>query len=729
MPSGPSNSLGFLGFALGGAALAAMAGAAQAQPAASSSSAATTGGALQPVVITGSAPDRQRWVAPASIDILDGEELRAGQLQINLSEGLGRVPGLVIQNRQNYAQDLQISIRGFGARSTFGVRGVRLFVDGIPASAPDGQGQAANFPLGSAERIEVIRGPYSALYGASAGGVIALYTQDGQRPTTWRTGLAAGADGLWRLSTQVSGKTGGSPEKPGGGYGYSLDVGSFSTDGARPQSAAERTTANLKLSRAYDDGRVVLVFNRQFGDAQDPLGLTRAEFDANPRQTTAAATQFNTRKSVSQTQLGLAWEHRLGAGHRLEFMGYGGRRGVAQFQAITAGAQIPAGSAGGVIDLDRDYWGLNGRWRFDRQYAGGRLTLTAGLASDQQTEQRRGYENFIGSMLGVQGRLRRDETNRARTLDPYAQAEWDTTDWTFTAGVRRSRVRFDSADRFIAPGNPDDSGSVRYTGTSPVLGVRWKLAEQLQAYASAGRGFETPTLNEVAYQASGLTGLNTRLAAAKSRSMEAGLRGRHGIGAWTATVFDIRTQNEIVVLSNTGGRSTFQNAGRTLRRGLEFSGDVQWGTLNVSSALTLMNAKYADGFLTCAGTPCTAPTLAVPAGNRLPGLPRQQAFVQLAWEPRWAKGSTFTLEARHTGGVMVNDRNSDRTGRSTVFNLGARFQQDFGAWQLREFVRIDNVTDRVYAGSVIVNEGNNRFFEPGARRSAFVGVELTRRFE
>ncbi|HSV52756.1 MAG TPA: TonB-dependent receptor, partial [Burkholderiaceae bacterium] len=664
MRSGPSSSLAP---SLSALACAALAGAVQAQPATP-----TEAGALQPVVITGSAPDRQRWVAPASIDIVDGDELRAGQLQINLSEGLGRVPGLVIQNRQNYAQDLQISIRGFGARSTFGVRGVRLFVDGIPASAPDGQGQAANFPLGSAERIEVIRGPYSALYGASAGGVIALYTQDGQRPTTWRTGAAAGADGLWRLSTQVSGQTGAQGDP--GGYSYVLDVGSFATDGARPQSAAERSTANLKLSRNYDDGRVVLVFNRQFGDAQDPLGLTRAEFDANPGQTTTAATQFNTRKSVSQSQLGLALQHRLGGGHRLELMGYGGTRAVAQFQAITTGAQIPPGSAGGVIALDREYSGVNARWRLDRQYDTGRLTLAAGLASDRQSEQRRGYENFIGSVLGVQGRLRRDETNRARTLDPYAQAEWDTPDWTFTAGVRHSRVRFDSADRYIVPGNPDDSGSVRYSGTSPVLGIRWRLADQLQAYASAGRGFETPTLNEAAYQASGLTGLNTRLAAGKSRSVEAGLRGRHGQGAWTATVFDIRTQDEIVVLSNTGGRSTFQNAGRTLRRGLEFSGDLQLGTLTVSSALTLMNATYADGFLTCAGTPCAAPTVPVQAGNRLPGLPRSQAFVQLAWEPRWAKGSTFTLEARHSGGVMVNDRNTDRTGRNTIFNLGARFQ-------------------------------------------------------
>ena len=680
-------------------------------------------GALRPVVITGAAPDQQRWTAPASIDIVDGEELRAGNLQINLSEGLGRVPGLSINNRQNYAQDLQLSIRGFGARSTFGVRGVRLYVDGIPASAPDGQGQAANFPIGSADRIEVIRGPYSALYGSSAGGVVALYTSDGG-PAEWRAGLAGGADGLWRASTQATGKV--------GGYHFNVDASTFSTQGLRPQSAAQRDTAHLKLSRPYDGGRVVLVANRQVSDAQDPLGLSRAEFDADPYQTTPAATQFNTRKSVQQTQLGLAWTHALAAGHSLQLMGYGGQRALVQYQSIPPSAQVAPGAAGGVIDLNRNYGGLNARWRLDRQYDNGRLTASAGLAWDRQDEERGGFENFTGATLGVMGRLRRDETNRADALDPYAQAEWDTPDWTFTAGVRRSRVQLASADRYIAPGNPNDSGAVRHAATLPVVGLRWKLSPQIQAYASAGRGFETPTLNEAAYRTAGSTGggtgLNTALDASRSRSVEAGLRGRHGGAAWTATVFDVLTKDEIVVLSNTGGRSTFQNAGRTRRRGLELSGEAQWGKLNVASAYTLLNATYADGFMTCEASPCAAPTVAVPAGNRLAGIARQQAWLRLAWEPGWA-GSTFTLELRHNGAVPVNDRNSDSAPAYTVANLGVRFQQQHGPWQWRQFVRVNNIANRRHAGSVIVNEGNGRFFEPAPGRSVFAGVELTRRFD
>ena len=354
-----------------------------------SASATADPGALSPVVVTGERSGGGVWRGAASIDVVDGESLRDGQAQINVSEGLAGVPGLVIRNRQNYAQDLQISVRGYGARATFGVRGVRLFVDGIPASAPDGSGQVANFPLGGADRIEVVRGPMAALYGASSGGALLLYTEEGQHPAQWRTGMVAGSDGLWRLSTQATGKTG-APKEPG--WSYALDVSRFATDGARPQSAADRTNANLKLSRPHEGGRTVLVLNQHNSFALDPQGLTRAELSANPLSTNSAATMFNTRKSVAQTQLGLAFEQALGGGHKLELMGYGGQRQVVQYQSIPISSQTGPnnlGSSGGVIDLDRDYWGWNARWRHEGDWQGGRLSVSAGLASDHKVTSAR----------------------------------------------------------------------------------------------------------------------------------------------------------------------------------------------------------------------------------------------------------------------------------------------------------------------------------------------------
>ncbi|MES2842203.1 MAG: TonB-dependent receptor [Pseudomonadota bacterium] len=682
------------------------------------------GGALAPVVITGSGSADQRWRGSATVDVVDGRELRDGQLQINLSEGLARVPGLVIRNRENYAQDLQVSIRGYGARSTFGVRGVRLFVDGIPASAPDGSGQAANFPLGSADRIEVVRGPFSALYGASSGGAILLYTENGGRPGEIRAGVAAGANGLWRFSTQATGQTG-TAEAPG--WSYTLDVGKFATDGARPQSAAHRSTANAKLSRAHDGGRTTLVFNRQSAYALDPQGLSRAQFDANPEQTAPQPILFNTRKSVSQTQAGLAWDQALGNGHKVELMGYAGQRRVIQFQSIPPGNQNPVtspGNSGGVIDLDRDYWGFNARWRLQREWNGGQLDLSAGLAGDRQTDLRRGYQNFTGpaatpTALGVLGALRRDETNRATTLDPYVRASWQKEEWTLEGGLRRVNARYVSSDTFLS--NGDQSGSVKFDGYLPVVGVRWQLAPQLQAFASVGRGLETPTLNEAAYRSDGGAGLNTALNASRSTSAEIGLRGRNAAGLWNATLFDIRTRDEIVSAGTIDGRATFANGGSTKRQGLELSAEYGMGSVTLSSAYTFLRARYGSG------------TASIPAGNRMPGLPEHQLFAQLAWAPAIVSGigGIFTLEARHTGSVFANDANTRTTAlaeKHTLLGVGARFEQTTGAWTWREFVRIDNITDRKHVGSVIVNDGNNRFFEPGLGRSLSAGVELTRRF-
>ena len=679
--------------------------------------------ALQPVVVTGAAPDVQRWLSPATVDIIEEDEVHAGQLQVNVSESLGRVPGLLIQNRQNYAQDLQMSVRGYGARSTFGVRGIRLYVDGIPASAPDGQGQAANFPLGLARRIEVIRGPYAALYGSSAGGVIALYTADGRTPASVQFGVAGGEDGALRMSTQAQGQI--------GLLNYALDASNFATDGLRPQSAARRSTGYLKLSHAYDNGRVVAIVNSQTGSAQDPLGLSRADFAANPYQTTSNASLFNTRKAFDQTQVGAAWEQQLGGGQRLEFSAYAGQRGVIQYQAIPATTQLAPTSSGGVIDLDRSYGGTNARWRIDREWGRGRMTASVGLAFDLQDESRRGFDNFTGaastpSELGVKGRLRRDERNTASTLDPYAQVEWESKAWTLTAGFRQSRVRMTSTDRYVTTGNPDDSGASEYSGTMPVLGLRYRLTDTMQVFASTGLGLETPTLNEVAYRASGASGLNSQLQASHSHNSEAGLRARRGDWSWTATVFDIRTDNEIAVLSNTGGRSTFQNAGRSLRQGLELSAQGRWGDLSLTSALTLMDAVYSDRFLTCAASPCAAPTLSIPAGNRIPGIPVQQLFAKFAWEPKTLP-SIFTMEVRQAGQITVNDTNSEAADSYVVVNLGAQFQQSSGAWQLSEFVRIDNLLNRVFAGSVIVNEGNGRYFEAGTGRAVYAGVTLVRR--
>ncbi len=702
---------------------------------------------LAPVLISGEGSAQVRaWTAPGSIDVVGADEVRDGQAQVNVSESLGRVPGLQIRNRSNYAQDLQLSIRGYGARASFGVRGIRLYVDGIPLTAPDGQGQTAGFALGAAERIEVIRGPYAALFGASAGGAVLLSTESGRSPGLVRLGAAVGGDGFWRLSSQVLGATG-TAQAPK--WRYALDVSGFATDGFRPQSAADRSSARLKLDRSGDWGQLTLSASTQRDVAQDPQGLTGAQLQANPFQTGANALAYNTRKTVQADNLGASGRWALGAGQALEMLAYAGQRGVVQFQSITPGAQNPASSGGGVIDFDRRTAGAQLRWRRDATVAqsplgAGRLTQVLGLAVEQQDEDRRGFENFTGpsatpTSLGVQGRLRRQEANQARSVEPFGLLEWSTSQLGLTAGLRRSQVRLSSSDQFVRPGNPDDSGATRFDGWLPMLGARWSLSPDLQLWASAGRGLESPTLNEVAYRGdASRAGLNTDLRASSSTQSELGLRWRHAQGSVSAAWFDVATRDEIAVLTNAGGRAVFQNVGRTRRQGLELSALQVWGDAAAPSgqwllqgAGTWLQARYRDAFATCAGTPCPTPTVPVAAGSRMPGVAERSLYLQAAWERALdAYSQRWFVEARHQGPVAANDANTESAAAHTVWSAGVQAawppQPPAQGWQWRAFARVDNLTQRRYAASVIVNEGNRAFFEPGAPRRLLLGVTLSR---
>lgn len=671
--------------------------------------------ALPALTVTSTRQDSPPFEVPASVDVVSGEALREGRPQATLAEGLGTVPGLVLQNRQNHAQDLQLSIRGFGARSTFGIRGVRLYVDGVPATMPDGQGQSSNIDIGSIERVEVLRGPFSALYGNSSGGVVQVFTESGEGPPTLSSGFAVGSDGLRRYSLKGSGST-------ASGVDWLVSGSRFETEGSRDHSAARRNTANARLGVTLsDDSRLTLVLNHVRVNAQDPLGLSAAQFAAAPRQATPQATQFNTRKTVEQTQSGLVWDRRIDAHNDLRVMLYHGQRKTVQFQAIPVAAQTPASHAGGVIDLGRDYGGLDARWTSRLTLAGRPLTLIGGLGIDVMQESRRGWNNFVGPVLGVQGLLRRDESNRVQNLDPYLQARWQFAPrWSLETGLRHSRVRFKSSDHYQVGRNGDDSGSADYRRTLPMAALRHAASDTLSLYGAVGRGFETPTFNELSYRSDGRSGLNFDLRPSVNTSVEVGAKQRLAGGLLTAALFSVQTDDEIVTATNSGGRSTFRNAGRTQREGVELGWSARLaGHWQVQAAYTWIDARYRDGF--CGTGAC------VPAGNRIPGIARQVAQAELGWAPLqgWRAGA----ELRHASRVAVDDGNTQFAPRYTTLALHAGYLlRPSPRWELAAFARVDNVTDRRYAGSVIVNEGNQRYYESAPGRTWSTGVTATYRF-
>ncbi|WP_068637161.1 TonB-dependent receptor family protein [Thauera butanivorans] len=675
--------------------------------AATSAAAADAEQTLGTVVITGSRVEASSFDMPYSIDAVQLGGAAEG-LRVNVSEVLGSVPGVVVQNRQNYAQDLQISVRGFGARAAFGVRGVKLIADGIPASNPDGQGQAATFNLDTAERIEVLRGPFATVYGNHAGGVIQLFSRDGKGAPRIRGSVYAGEHGTYKIGIGAEGEK--------NGVGFVLDASRFETDGERRYSAARRDQSFAKITLAPDeDSKLTLLFSSLHQpDTEDPLGVTWNTYKRDARGVEPIALQYKTRKSIDHLQGGAVYERRFGE-DRLQVQAYAGQRSVTQYQSIPVAAQANPRHAGGVVDFDREFHGIGARWIMQRGIGAGKLTLTTGVDYDRAEDDRQGYENFVGSTFGVKGRLRRDETNTVTSTDPYVQATWQQGGWDWSLGVRHSNVRFEVDDDYIVGPNGDDSGSVRYRKTTPAVGVLWRATPLLNFYASFGTGFETPTLGEIAYSNSG--GFNLGLKPSTSRQFELGLKAYVGERTrLNLAAFQIKTRDEIVSAGAIGGRTSYRNASKTLREGLELAVETEFtDRLSARGALTVMRAIYDESFNT------------VDSGNRIPGVPRVSAWGELAWKPM--AGLSTALEAVHRSAVEVNDSNTGKAAPSyTLLNLRLVAEQQSGPWTFSQLLRLDNVFDRKHIASVIVGDGNGRFYEPGPGRNVYGGVQASYRF-
>jgi iron complex outermembrane receptor protein len=658
---------------------------------------------LEPVVVSASRTEQRRFDAPAAIDAVQVDPFRAASPLVNLSELTSAVPGLQVRDRQNFAQDLQVSVRGFGTRSTFGVRGVRILIDGIPATMPDGQGQAATASLTSASRIEVLRGPLAQLYGNAAGGVLQVFTKDppvAPEPGFVGLSVGAGSDNQRQLGASVGGGT--------QTLGAMVDVSRFSTDGYRDHSAARRTQINAKMvARPSSDTTVTAVVNKfDQPKSQDPLGLTRADFERNPRQVVPAAITFDTRKSIEQQQAGVVIDHRLSASDTLNARIYAGQRQVFQTLAFSGAA---ANSSGGVVDLDRDYGGVGLSWTHKTRANGMPLNWTVGFEADTLKERRRGFVNDNGTP----GALRRDEDDSARNTDVFGQVDWTfDPQWRLIAGLRASRVRLSVDDNYITGASPDDSGSVRFRNTSPVVGLVWHASEAVNVYANLGRGFETPTLAESAYRA-GATGPNLSLKASTSVQGEVGVKMKSGRHEVDLAIFDARSDNEIVPSQVIGGRSVFQNVDRVQRRGAEASWHASWGKFGTRLGYTWLDARFKQAFSNAQGG-------RIAAGNRLPGAPEHSLFTEVEYRP--TEALTTALEMRAESKAYVDDVNSDAAPGYAVLNLRTGYEFRMGSARMNLFGRIDNLLDKNYAGSVIVNDGNGRFFEPAAGRRLFVGL-------
>lgn len=718
---------------------------------------------LPTLVVTATRIGADPFDLPMAIDRIDAPMIQAQQPGVLVSKALRRVPGTLATNRGSFAQEEQIQLRGFGARAQFGTRGVRLIADGIPASTPDGQGGPGLFALGSAARIEVLRGAFSAVYGNHSGGVVQVLTEDPPPTPLLRLRALAGSDGTTIVGATVAGPLVEGQEFETGALGVLVDTQRLDTDGYRDWSRARKDQLNAKVRLDLPrEGTLTLMANRldQPG-SQDPLGLTAAQVAADRRQAQPAALAFRTRRSLHNDQLGVVLEQPLGETDRLEATAYVGRRGNTQYLAIPLAAQNAITASGGVSAFDRDFAGGRVWWSREGELAGGPLRLTLGAEIDESWEHRRGYEN----RLGRRGALKRDEDNQVTGWGGFLHAHWDLSERLgLAAGLRYTRIEFASADRFIctpglvtAPGpvpgtcsgsttpinatsqNPDDSGERRYDAWTPALGLVYRLGPDAQLYANLGRGFETPTLTELAYRPDGASGLNLGLRAATSWQAELGTKLRLGQdGRLELALFQIDSEDELTVATNQGGRASYQNAPASRRRGAELrlEGPIGGGFSGLLAA-TWLDVRWARGFLTCTGSPCRTlpsadggpPLNAAPveSGNRIPGVAPYTLFGELAYQHA-RSGLNAAVELFGQGEVRVDDRNTESAEGFWTLSLRAGVERRWGGLELAAFARVDNLLGEDTIGAVIVNDANGRYYAPAPGTSYLVGVSIRQAF-
>jgi iron complex outermembrane receptor protein len=636
---------------------------------------------------------------PVAAGRVGQDEIQLGRQQLGLDESLVNIPGLFFQNRYNFAQDLRISIRGFGARANFGIRGIKLFADDIPLTMPDGQGNIDSLDLGSAQSIEVIRGPVSALYGAAGGGVINISTEQGPETPFLSGRISAGAYDYHLAQAKAGGQT--------GKFNWFINLSATELDGYRAQSRYERSLLNSKFRYDFDDtSSLTVVFNATDSPmAQDAGALTAAEVLQDRRQAAARNVEFDADEAVQQQKLGLVWRKALNGANDVLLRAYGIRR---DFQHLLPFA-INSNGQGGGGDLDRKVAGLGGHWSWKRSLGGaGSNRLVVGFDVDQQRDLRQRFANnqgFAGALT-----TRQDEDVSTRSL--FAEDAWAMTQQlTLTAGARFDDMQYDVTDRTAGNG----SGATAFQQFSPMVSLAWSPSAQLNLYGNLSTTFDPPAIIELA-NPNGPSGFNQDLGPQTATNYEIGAKGwLTDRVRYELALFHIDVKDEIVPFElESSGQSFFRNAGQSTHDGLEAGISLELVPgLTGSAAYTWSDFTFKT---------FSEPGGKVFDGHRIPGVPQHQFHLDLAW--RQSSGFYAGWDLLYVGAFFADNANSVKTDSYLVSNLRAGYRWSSRRWELQPFLGVNNLFDETYMGNIRINAAFGRYFEPAPQRNVYAGVEL-----
>jgi iron complex outermembrane receptor protein len=648
------------------------------------------------IIVTATRVDRPLSEVPSAVSVVDQDAIQLYRQQLALDESLSRVPGVFMQARYNFARDVRVSIRGFGARANFGIRGVKIIVDGIPETLPDGQGGVDGIDLASTSQIEVLRGPSASIWGNASGGVISVTTEPPPAEGFSELRVLGGEYDFQKLQF----KTGRQGEK----LGYLLSVTDSEYEGYRDHARMENTqfTGRFNIDLGDDRELISVLSYTDQPISDDPGALNAALAESNPRMAWTSNVAFDAGEAQEKTRLGFVYNMPLKPGHSLQARSFVVSRDFSN--------RLPTQGAG-AVDLDSSYLGAGLSYTFEGNLGSRPNTFLVGIDLEEQDDDRLRYDN----LMGIRGPLVFDQNEAVSSQGLFAQNNLALTDaMSLTVGVRFDEVEYDVTDRYLADG--DDSGNVSLNDVSPMVGLTYELTDRTSVYGTYSTSFETPTTTEFNLPDGMSGGFNGDLEPQKAENFELGLRGLLGTSTrYEVALFDITVDDELVQFETpVPDRFYFANAAKSSRQGIEFSLTAQ-PTDRIS---TLVSYTYSDfEFDTFAegGNDYS--------GNVIPGIPEDLLFAEIVYQV--PDGLYAAFDVMLVGEQYAENANNVLVDSYTVGNLRFGYEFSTPSMRISPFLGIGNVFDERYPSDVRINAAfGGRYFDPAPERNVYAGVSV-----
>ena len=648
---------------------------------------------LDEIEVTATRLDSTLLRSSRSVSVVGKDEIQNATQLLAMDEVLAGVPGLYMQNRYNFSQDLRVSLRGFGARSAFGIRGIKVIVDGIPETLPDGQAGVDSIDLGSASRIEVIRGPSSSNFGNASGGVIAIETETGTDPGFVQTTIATGDLGYSKFQLKSGGKT--------ENMNYLINFSKQELDGYREHSISEGSLMNAKFGfnlSEIDRLKLSLNYTDQ-PKSQDPGGINLSQVNTDRKSARDRNLSYDSGESLNQKRIGLVYERDHSSG-LLTVRNYYVTRDFSN--------KLPFKN-GGSVNIDREFYGFGMQYQFGESLPEN-FSITTGFDIDRQDDDRKRFNNDSGKL----GSMSFDQQEKVSSNGLFVQSRYDMGNFSISSGIRYDEVKFDITDRFLS--NGDDSGEIEFDAVSPSFGLNYVM-DNGSIFASISSSFETPTTTELANpDTSG--GFNALLKPQEANNIEIGYKSIKNDIYREIAVFNIDLNDELVPyeLEEFPGRTFYSNVGKSSRKGIETL--VSWSVkpnLTLDASYTYSDFSF-DSFIDKNNKDFS--------GSKLPGLPESFAYFGIRFENENGLNMNFNLN--YSGDLFANNANTVKVQAYTVSNFRLSYNISKRNWKILPYLGINNIFDTEFSSNIRINAFGSRYYEPAPERNSYLGITFTR---